>query len=414
MVEQDEGRGLAIVINDSPLSPWLTNILGLTAFRRMGLEAVHFDAGRLMRPAIEEVRQRDEADIDLRRLFELLDTRRPKYVFSSDDLSVLQLRPIRDALRRKRIPWCRVVLGVIPSQLPPRGLRGRLSLLRFNMLRLIRKEAPLRVLAEKARKLFAKGLRRVGLYHSAYPPKYMILEGEAARATISEPTAILIPGHSRDYETALGDSELRCPSSEDFCVFLDSNEAGARDWAILGFPERHIIDEKWYVAALLKSFRVVEEATGLRVIVLAHPRRSYAAGYFGPHEVRVGETREMVSRARLVLGHYSTALSFAVIYSKPIVLLTAKPFEELAAGWIARYIASFQLALGCKTLSMDEPSPNALREWQRIDKTRYMRYRDCFIKYPGSPDRSIWESAICTIADHEGWQIPDSAIPARS
>lgn len=414
MVGRSEARGLAIVINDSPLSPWLANILGLLAFRRMDLEAVHFDTGRLLRPGSAEGRNRDEADIDLQRLLELLVAPRPKYIFSSHDLSVVQLRPIREALKRNRVPWCRVVLGVIPGQVPPKGLRQRLSVFWFNVQRLSRKENPLSVAAEVMRKLFARLMRRLGLHRTDYPPAYLLLEGKAAAAAVSEPGATIIPGHSRDYETALSGGLLGRHGSEDFCVFLDANEPGACDWPVLGFARRDVVDEKWYLAALLKSFKVIEEATGLRVIVLAHPRYAYPPGRFGNHEVRTGETMEMVSRARLVLAHYSTAVSFAVIFNKPVVLLTAKPFDDLAAGWIGRYVANFQRALGCITLSMDEPDAGALRDWARIDKTRYAEYRDCYIKYPGSPDRSMWETATRVIAKAEGWQMTDAAASAEA
>jgi hypothetical protein len=80
------------------------------------------------------------------------------------------------------------------------------------------------------------------------------------------------------------------------------------------------------VDALLDCFQVIEAATGLKVVVLPHPRFTYPAGSFGPFPVQRGAMLAM-SKLQLVVSHYSTALALPIKFHKPVLLLNAEIFR---------------------------------------------------------------------------------------
>lgn len=55
MVDGPRGkRGLAVILASGPLSPWRMDFLGIPVLQRMGLDVIHFDGDRLLRPNCEE------------------------------------------------------------------------------------------------------------------------------------------------------------------------------------------------------------------------------------------------------------------------------------------------------------------------------------------------------------------------
>ena len=139
MVDGPRGkRGLAVILASGPLSPWRMDFLGIPVLQRMGLDVIHFDGDRLLRPNCEEKRESYGVDIDFSQFCEFVSVRRPIYVFSSYDLSNDRLKPIGDALKKNGVPWCRVAAGFIPGKLPAQGLRRQVSALWFNARRLVR------------------------------------------------------------------------------------------------------------------------------------------------------------------------------------------------------------------------------------------------------------------------------------
>jgi hypothetical protein len=403
MNNADTVSWLAIVLAEGELTQWRHNSIGIAALERSGLKVAYFDCESLVRPNHEQVFGAGPLYSELLHLQKLLDTHRIKFVFSYYELSDRRLKPIRDLLEARGVAWCRVYCGFVPPQSSSESFRARVGVEWFRVLRLARQGGVLRALAKTVGQ---KILRLLRLKVGEHAPKYVLLEGLAARDACRHGEAIPIMGHSRDFEHALAAGLLHSgQKAEDYCVFLDSNEVRHEDFGILGFDRRDVVDEDWYRQALQRSFKVIEDVTGLRVVIAPHPRYQYPEGYFGPYELRASDTAHTVASSKLVIGHYSTSIGLAVIFSKPVILLNSTPMLRLAGGFTGRYIKGFQRALGCPMLNMDHPDPSVIQDWTNIDQARYFEFRDRYVKYPGSLEISMWENAVRTIVQHEGWDI---------
>lgn len=203
-----------------------------------------------------------------------------------------------------------------------------------------------------------------------------------------------IPAHSFDYETyrdLRGGGRSHRP---EYLVYLDETIAGHEDNKELGLAEP-ATPERFY-PALNKFFDTVEARFGLRVVVAGYPSTKAVElrQYFGGRDVVFGETATLIRDAKLVLAHASTAISYAVLWRKPIVFLTS---DEIASSWYQSWVEAPRAILRSNLVNIDAvPSCMAqgderIQSWTRIDVDAYEGYENCFIRSVSAPDISLWK-----------------------
>lgn len=383
-----------IVMEGSDISPWQQSQVGVPRFEALGVDVLIFDASPLARRE-----QAGFAGLEAR-----IDQARAVMIFSYYDLRASRMQPLAQLLQVRNIPWTFVQTGIIPAPLPPRDMREKIAFALFQMRRMRRSLG----IAGIVRTLLEK-LTGAGAKENSHAFKYALVDGLKSEASVAGSGARIIPGHSRDYENKLSRGVDADTSPEDVCVFIDTNEARHSDWLLQGVAESELPDDEQYVRHLLKTFELVEQVTGLKVVVVPHPRFTYPPERFGRFELRPGDTMRTVANAKLVLGHYSTALSFAVIFDKPIILLTDALFHDCMGGRIDRHIRAFAQAFGCHLVRMDAARPDDFQDWQAIDKRAYAQYRADWIQHPDNPPGSMWDLAVHLIARTEGIALPGEA-----
>lgn len=391
----DDKRDLVVIVMDGPLSRWQENGFGIPFYRARGIDVVCFSVRILLGTGDAETG--DIGDVsylaDVNALGLRLDQAGHVYVFSYFDLAQSSFSSLASALRVRGINWCSVRTGAIPPSLPPRNLREVLAFRLFHLRRLTRVFGFFG-LVKKTLEKFAR--RADG---ADFPPLYLLCEGRKS-VQASDTGARIIPGHSRDMEAVITQGIVAATPPRKICIFIDQNEPGHSDWALQGILPGDLPDERWYVDALLNCFTVIEQETGLRVLVQPHPRASYPLGYFGRFELSATDTIRAVADAALVVSHYSTAIGIATIFDRPLLLLTADCFRRRMGGRSERQILAFANALGAPTISMNDPDRAALRNWRAWDHQKYSDYRADYVEYPGAPRQSMWATAL-GIMNHE-------------
>ncbi|MBQ4132905.1 MAG: hypothetical protein IJD04_04120 [Desulfovibrionaceae bacterium] len=186
----------------------------------------------------------------------------------------------------------------------------------------------------------------------------------------------------------------RQPNMRSYILFLDQNLPFHPDFKELG--RRQPASAAKYFPALRRFFDILEQSTGLPVVVAAHPRADYArVGYSGPDWfggrcIVSGETLPLLAGSSLVLCHTSTALNFAVIARKPVLHLTSGELE-LSEGHIIRSMAG---QLNTRVMNIDEPdavSGIPLSSLMNVDEAACSRYFNNYIKEAGSPEKPFWQ-----------------------
>lgn len=111
----------------------------------------------------------------------------------------------------------------------------------------------------------------------------------------------------------------------EYVVFLD-------EYFPLHPDLKYFIDAKLpeysvYQRVMCSFFDAFEQRHGVRVVVAAHPKSEYGNEAFGGRQVIKYKTERLVRDASMVLMHGSASVSYAVIFDKPLALITTNDYE---------------------------------------------------------------------------------------
>lgn len=278
------------------------------------------------------------------------------------------------AVSRRRIPYCVNVASALPA--------------------LAREPASYvsKLLRITPRRLFSYYLQHSPLRLSGISPASFVL-AEGAKSSIARPevngATQIIRAHSLDYNIylRLGRKGVTTDGS---AVFLDSYLPFHPDY--LHCTDDEPVQPQSYYAPLRRFFDVFERKTGLNVVIAAHPRSNYEqmGEPFGPRLIVKDSTAEMVKCASAVITEHSTAVSFAVLYRKPIVFITTAELERLSVG---KYSCALASQFGKRPLRIDRPlveDCDFLSEL-RVDEAAYADYQNSYIKVAGTEELASWQ-----------------------
>ena len=200
---------------------------------------------------------------------------------------------------------------------------------------------------------------------------------------------IYIENHCLDYEIFLREKD-RVSRVLNQAVFIDQYMPYHRDF--MNIDHSQPMDADLYYSTMRAFFDRIELELGLKVVIAAHPRTDcyeHQKG-FGNRDVRYGETAHLISKSKLVLGHNSTAISFAVMYRKPVMLLVTMPLYHRQI-YEKHFYHAYANELGTPLQFIDEPETVSLSDPFSIDEKKYDQYISRFIKCPNSPSLPFWE-----------------------
>ncbi len=129
-------------------------------------------------------------------------------------------------------------------------------------------------------------------------------------------------------------------NGREYCVFLDQ---------FFPYHPDNIVDRKWninaekYFEEMNRIFEYIHDTYKLEIIVAAHPRGDYTGKPYAFSGVKIeyGKTSELVKSAKLVLAHFSTSISFAVMACKPVVILCTPEVARFEEAYCREYQQKF-------------------------------------------------------------------------
>jgi hypothetical protein len=232
-------------------------------------------------------------------------------------------------------------------------------------------------------------LRLVGLR----PLDYAVYGGRASKAgqpLVTEHTHE-IWAHSMDFDATL--SERSCAGDDGMpahktAVFVDQGLGFHVDFIASG--QGHIVDVDVFYPKLGQLFERIERELGLEVVIAAHPRSDTAVlkRLLPGRNIVPGATRQLIRDSSLVVMTFSTAVSWATLYHKPVLFFTANSIE--AAAKMRGEAALFARTLDRPTWSLDAPDAIDLTDALVVDATSYDAYFRRYIK-ANDDERMLWQ-----------------------
>ena len=206
--------------------------------------------------------------------------------------------------------------------------------------------------------------------------------------------------HCFDYDIYLNLKNK--PSNNDkksYVVFLDEDMVTHPDYIFQNVNSP--ISEFQYYSVLKSFFEKFETETGLQIKFAVHPksRNMDLANLLKDIPCVKGNTAELVKDSKAVLLHSSTSLSYAILFEKPAIFLTS---NELKKSWIGNRIDNFARAINGQLINMSDNLNHKLdlKNLLKIDKDKYKKYQDQYLKFPNSPNISSWEIFTKSLKDY--------------
>jgi hypothetical protein len=370
-----------------PTTSWDRDRWGFRILAAKGIDARAIDLSVVLRSRTNagESSGTDIRPLNLEEFSQFVESAAPGSVFI-DYLSGiagpdLRTAPVFKSLREGRALYYVVAAGSLPSAPITRG-----RLLRATA----RPGRAARHLASLAARAWAEQFGGYVPPFKVFGPPAPAVTAFAARYGI--PADRLIPTHSLDYD-GLFRAEGATPAIAPSCVFVDDGLAGHPDFDA---PGRTGAEPTKYFETLRRVFDRIEAATGYPVVVAAHPRSNALRSEFvGGREVIRGRTADAVAASVLVLGHASTALGFAALGRKPVILLGGR---HVADAGLTSAVNGMAAALGVPVIDPDDAGALAMLspDLSRIPTEQYARYVAHHVRPFDAPESSLWE----VIAQH--------------
>ena len=187
------------------------------------------------------------------------------------------------------------------------------------------------------------------------------------------------------------------PLPKMFCVFVDQALTHHPDFKLTKHRVINPVTAERYYSSLNHFFNVIENKIALPVIIAGCPRAEQwdATDCFSGRPVFVGHTVELIARSSLVLLHYSTAVSLAVLFDKPILMIKTR--QMLHANYCISVLEKMAKILHLKSLCIDDIEAinqadlSNYASWQR----QYDDYKYYFVLTKHlNQDKTIWDIVI--------------------
>lgn len=161
------------------------------------------------------------------------------------------------------------------------------------------------------------------------PAKFVLIScNEAFCNYKSSKKTIYLACSSGDYNNFRYCTNLSKNNSNDIIVFIDQYLPFHNDFIINGHKN---IDPIRYYRSLNLFFDLIEKKYNCKVVICAHPSATMYRenNFFNNRSIIYNRIAESVQESLGVIAHFSTAISYPVMSSKPLIIITSDQLESM-------------------------------------------------------------------------------------
>ena len=208
------------------------------------------------------------------------------------------------------------------------------------------------------------------------PFEIVFAAGEAVVASTRYATKV-VPINLVDYDHYVRVKSAAGRLVEDrYAVFLDVYLPHQSDLAIVGLRP---VNAHAYFASLNRFFALLEAMHGIRVVVAAHPKASYAGETFAGRAIYQGVTPELVQDAEFVISHHSTSLSYVVLNAKPVMFVYTDEMLALYEPTVISYLRGLSAYLDASIHNVDKIARGEDAAIKPVNAERYGAFKYGFL-----------------------------------
>ncbi len=190
--------------------------------------------------------------------------------------------------------------------------------------------------------------------------------------------------NSYDYQLARDSKQIKYVEGN-YILFIDNYFPFHPDIEIIGFNS---INADLYYNELNAYFDLIERKLGMPIVVAPHPKaeKYHSQNYFNGRRIIWGDTNSLVYHSSLVVAHYSTAISYAVIYRKPILFIYTNNMWETDP--YCSIVKNMACVLNCNCVNISNEKNLDVFD---VDEIKYEEYLYKYITSPSSQCRDNYQ-----------------------
>lgn len=243
---------------------------------------------------------------------------------------------------------------------------------------------------------------RIGYYYKSKFLKYCI---DSVRPSLLKKFGLndnkVIYLHCGDYDRYLENNQRKRKEDGEYIVYIDSN-FGGRDYDTIafGWEDPWIHESTCIKRKICKVFDALEDHYRLKVVIAGHPHGDYSEIDFGGRDIFFNKTAELVSGAKFVIMQWSAAISFVILYDKPLMILMNESLKKhpLYSKMLEPNWTKFSLKL-CN-MDDDQSIQTPWKYVNIIENDKKEWYKNTYIKERNTPDMlsyKVLEKCICSM-----------------
>jgi hypothetical protein len=196
-----------------------------------------------------------------------------------------------------------------------------------------------------------------------------------------------------DHEYEVFKKLRKLPRKKNQIIFIDEMKDSPMDHdCYWNYPKSLEINSEYYWDRINSFLDIVHEQTRINPVIAAAHRRKKDDIPINKKFI-FNKTPELIKDAKLVLSHSSTAIHYAVLFKKPIILLNINEFEKKQTSIL--HVRKFQQLLGCAVVKIEEILEKfdkfKVEKYLTVNHKKYENFIDNFLRFKDSKEFGVWE-----------------------
>ena len=186
---------------------------------------------------------------------------------------------------------------------------------------------------------------------------------------IHQKASMVIPVNHFDYDEYVRvKDDGGCLVKGKYCVFHDDNIVANTDYLIL---RQKTVKAHDYYNSVNRFFKYIEDQYNIKVVIAAHPNAKYEHETFAGREIYKFETCRLVQKCEFSIAHYSTSISYPVLFKKPVIFIYTSEMKNM---FYFKTIKTFAKVLKQPLVNIDSSDTEKLT-LKEVDIHNYEEYK---------------------------------------
>ena len=185
--------------------------------------------------------------------------------------------------------------------------------------------------------------------------------------------------NSWDYSNSLRNKK-NIFKDKNYILYISDGESRYQSDSIF-YNTKRVENTEAYLKKINLFFNSVEKKFKKKIIIASHPRGNPNLTFdnrLGKRRIFYGKTRELAKNAKFVISLTSTALNYAILNKKPIMIIYSQSEQKKNISWI-KYSSFYSSLLNCSKINIDDYKNLENINLKKVDLKRYKNFKKNYI-----------------------------------